>query len=259
MEQRGLIRLVRLAFDHLSVAYRPGRWSVEDVTFAVEPGRSVALVGASGAGKSTLGHAALGLLNAATIQGHVRVDGLDLLSASEPDRLAVRGRRVAHAAQDAAGALNPSLRVGDQVAEVVALRDGLGRAARRAWAVERFEEVGLPRSAVSAWPHELSGGQQRRAVLAMALAGDPKLLVADEPTANLDTIRTAEIIGLLRRLQATRGLGLLLITHDLRVAFALADDWAVLVDGKLVEFSTGCPRSPAHPYTRSLIAAAIAP
>ena len=215
----------------------------------------MALIGASGAGKSTVGWAIVGLLPAvARARGRVIVDGVDMLSASESQRVALRGWRVGHVPQSPAAALNPAQRVGAQVVEAVALRDKLSRAAARAFAVARLREVGLPSESATAWPHQLSGGQQRRAVIAMALATDPALLVADEPTASLDPLLRADVARLFRRLKDDRRLALVLITHDVRLAVELCDEAVVLLQGQTVERCGLHPLVPRHPYTVQLAA-----
>ena len=225
-----------LSIRQLTVAYGSAAPAVEGIDLDIAAGESWALVGPSGAGKSTIGLACLGLWPpTARVTGTVRIDDVDLIADSEDARVRVRGTRIAHVGQSPSASLNPAMRIGTQVAEVVGLRQRLDRSARYAFARARLAEVGLDDTYVLKWPHELSGGEQRRAVLAMALATDPALLVADEPTANLDTLNRAEVVRLLGRLQQDRGLGVLLITHDLRLAEALTDRVAVLRDGHIVE------------------------
>lgn len=247
-----------LAFEDLSIDYG-GSPAVEAVTFAVCPGEAWALLGPSGSGKSTLGLAAIGLLPAtATVRGQVRVDGLDLAALPVAGRAAVRGWRVAYLFQSPRASFNPALRIGTQVVEAVAVRRRLGRRARRALAEARLAEVGLDPDCARAWPHQLSGGQIQRAALAMALATDPALLIADEPTASLDTIRQAEIVALLAHLRETRGLALLVITHDVGLSVSLCSQAIMLHEGRVVEKGplNGLLRSPQHPYTVRWVEAA---
>ena len=247
--------MVLLAIERLVVRYDGGRPAVDGFDLQLDRGQTFGLLGPSGAGKSTVGHATIAMLPAsARTSGQVRVDGVSWLQAAE--RRALRGHVVAHVAQSPAAALNPSMKIGRQVAEVVALRERWRRPAARDFAVARLEEVGLSSAAVDAWPHELSGGQQRRAVLAMALATDPALLVADEPTASLDALLRSEMAALLAGLVAQRRLALLLITHDVELAAALCDRFGVLAAGRLIERGHMRPFAPRHPYTASLADAA---
>ena len=232
--------------------------AVSDVTLDIGRGESVALLGPSGAGKSTVGLAMMGLLPApAVISGEVIVHGVDMCRAAERDRAPIRGWRVAHMGQSPSAALNPARRIGDQVAEAMALRHRWGRSARVRFARTRLAEVGLDGSMVDAWPHELSGGQMRRAAFAMALATDPDVLIADEPTVDLDTVRRNEIARLLAEASRRRGLSLVVITHDVALACALCDSMAVLLEGRVVERAPTRPVTSRHPYVRSVLEAVV--
>lgn len=240
---------------------------VEGVGFTVERGEAVGLVGESGAGKSLTAAAVPRLLPAGVRidRGRVAFDGCDLLTLPERAMRSVRGRRIGYIGQDPGSALDPAMTVLDQVAEAVAAhRDDAGqrveRAAARARVLDLCDQVGLPdlRRRRGVFPHELSGGQRQRAVLAMALAGGPELLVADEPTSALDVTLQAQFLLLLGELRRHSGMALLLISHDLPLVAETCDRLVVLYAGRVVEEG---PRDallgdPHHPYTRELVAAA---
>ncbi len=240
---------------------RRGRVAALDgVDYDVHRGRTLAVVGESGSGKSVTAKAIMGILprNSSRITtGQVLLDGTDLLTMSEPARQAVRGARIAMVFQDALSALNPVLPVGFQITEGARKRQGLSKAAARALAGDLMEQVGIPaaRARVGAFPHEFSGGMRQRVVIAMALAQDPELLIADEPTTALDVTIQAQILRLLVDLQEQRNMGLVLITHDMGVVANTADEIAVMYGGRVVERGSS-PQifaSPAHPYTRALL------
>ena len=248
-----------VAIRRLSVSFA-GLPALRGVSLDVHPGEALGLVGESGCGKSVTWLAALGLLpTATTIAGSVRLHGQELLGASPGVLDQVRGGRIAMIFQDPASALNPVHRVGRQVEEALGLHRGLTGTAARAEAKRLFDLVGIPDPAnrLDAWPHEMSGGQNQRAMIAMALAGQPELLVADEPTTALDATIQAQILDLLRRLQAEMGMALVLITHDLGVVADLCSRVAVMYAGRIVEQAPAADlfARPAHPYTRGLLAA----
>jgi peptide/nickel transport system ATP-binding protein len=241
----------------LSVLF-DGLPALRGVNLDIAPGEAVGLVGESGCGKSVTWLAALGLLAAnAEIAGSVRLDGEELLGAAPDVFDRVRGGRIAMIFQDPASALNPVHRVGRQVAEALALHRGLSGGAIRAEAKRLFDLVGIPDAAqrLDAWPHEMSGGQNQRVMIAMALAGQPELLVADEPTTALDATIQAQILDLLRRLQAETGMALVLISHDLGVVADLCTRVGVMYAGRIVEEAPTATlfARPAHPYTRGLL------
>ena len=243
----------------LSVSFA-GLPALRGVSLDVYPGEAVGLVGESGCGKSVTWLAALGLLPApARIAGSVRLDQLELLGAAPAVLDRVRGGRIAMIFQDPASALNPVHRIGRQVEEALRLHRGLTGPATRAEAKRLFDLVGIPDAArrLDAWPHEMSGGQNQRVVIAMALAGGPELLIADEPTTALDATIQAQLLDLLRRLQAETGMALVLISHDLGVVADLCTRVAVMYAGRIVEQAptAGLFARPAHPYTRGLLAA----
>jgi peptide/nickel transport system ATP-binding protein len=249
-----LIELVglRVAFDGVPVLH--------DIDLIVRRGEAVGMVGESGSGKSVTWLAALGLLpRRAHISGSVRLDGRELVGAT-PDALAdIRGGRIGLIFQDPVSALNPVHRVGAQIAEAISLHRGLSGAAARAEARRLLDQVGIPDPGrrIDAYPHELSGGQNQRVMIAMALAGEPDLLIADEPTTALDTTIQAQILDLIDRLRRDTGMALVLISHDLSVVGEVCERIAVLYGGRIVEDGPTAELlgAPAHPYTKGLLAA----
>ena len=247
----------------LRVAFS-GKEVVHGIDFRIAPGEKLALVGESGSGKTVTALALLRLAQNASIDGIAMLSGessglvqRDLLSLSEREMLGVRGRDIAMIFQEPMTALNPLLTVGDQIAEVLELKQGLSR--RQAWqsAVEALAATGIPEPArrAQAYPHQLSGGQRQRAMIAIALACRPRLLLADEPTTALDVTLRAQILELLSGLQRQTGMAVLLITHDLNLVRKFADRVAVMEDGHLVEAGevAGVFANPQHAYTRKLI------
>ncbi|WP_234053162.1 MULTISPECIES: ABC transporter ATP-binding protein [unclassified Xanthobacter] len=244
----------------LSIAF-PKATPVRDVSLTVEAGETVALVGESGSGKSLTALALLRLLpeRARIASGEVLFGGRDLARLGDRELRDVRGRDIAMVFQEPMTALNPVLSVGDQIAEVVRLHQGLSRGAARARAVELLDLVRIPepQRRVAEYPHELSGGMRQRVMIAIAVACSPRLLIADEPTTALDVTIQAQVLDLLDALRRDLSMGLLLITHDLGVVAEWADRVAVMYAGRKVEeapfevlFAT-----PLHPYTRGLLAA----
>jgi peptide/nickel transport system ATP-binding protein len=233
--------------------------AVDGVSFAVAPGRTLGIVGESGSGKTVAATTAMGLTRGARmrVSGRVLLDGEDLLSAA-PERLrALRGSSIAMVFQDPLSALHPLLRVGAQVEEAVLAHREVGRAAARVRALELFEHVAIPaaRRRLDAYPHELSGGMRQRVMIAMALANEPRVLLADEPTTALDVTVQAQILVLLRRLRDELGMAMVLITHDLGVVAEAADEVAVMYAGRIVEQAPAAElfASPQHPYTWGLL------
>jgi len=233
--------------------------AVTDVSFSIARGEVVGLVGESGSGKSATGLSILRLLppEGRIVQGRVLLAGRDLAAIAEPEMRRVRGGRVAMIFQDPMTSLNPYLRVEEQLAEVGVLHLGLTRREAIARAVALLDRVGIPdaRSRARGFPHELSGGMRQRAMIAMALLGNPELLIADEPTTALDVTIQAQILELLRELVKERGLSVILVTHDLGVVAEVADRVLVMYAGRIVE--TGSARevlaAPHHPYTLALL------
>ncbi|MCH2241270.1 MAG: dipeptide ABC transporter ATP-binding protein [Aquabacterium sp.] len=244
----------------LTVAFG-GKPVVQSVSFSLQPGEKFALVGESGSGKTVSALSLLKLLPQAQVSGsaafQAREGGCDLLRLPEPRLREIRGRDVAVIFQEPMTALNPLFPVGDQIAEVVELHQLTSR--RQAWerAVQLLADTGLPDPAAKAraYPHQLSGGQRQRAMIAMALACQPRLLIADEPTTALDVTLRQQILGLLDELQQRHGMALLLITHDLPLVQRFADRVAVMERGVLVEQGPVAQvfASPQHAYTRKLL------
>ncbi|WP_416969720.1 nickel ABC transporter ATP-binding protein NikE [Streptomyces sp. 4F14] len=234
--------------------------AVRGVSLGVRPGETLALVGESGSGKSTVALAALGLLPSnALVSGRVSVDGTDVVGAGEPELSRLRGRTASMVFQEPATALDPLMRVGAQIVEVVRNHRPVSRAEAMREAVELLRRVGIPEPErrASAFPFQLSGGQRQRVVIAMAIANSPGLLIADEPTTALDVTVQAEILDLLRELAVESGTGVLLVTHNMGVVADFADRVAVMLEGEVVE-SGGVEEvllRPKHAYTRGLLGA----
>jgi peptide/nickel transport system ATP-binding protein len=233
--------------------------AVDGVAFAVERGRTLGIVGESGSGKSVTALATIGLTRGrrARISGRVGFDGEELLGAA-PERLrALRGDAIGMVFQDPLSALHPLLRIGAQIAEAVRAHRDVTRAAARGRARELLELVAMPEAArqLDAYPHELSGGMRQRAMIAMALANEPRLLIADEPTTALDVTVQAQILALLRRLRDELGMAMVFITHDLGVIAEMADEVAVMYAGQIVEQAPSAElfAAPQHPYTWGLL------
>ncbi|MDH3211996.1 MAG: ABC transporter ATP-binding protein [Myxococcales bacterium] len=234
--------------------------AVDGVSFRVDRGEIVGLVGESGCGKSVTSLSVLGLLpkpQGRIAGGSVRFEGRELSALAEAGLRRIRGNRVAMIFQDPMTSLNPYLTVGEQIAEVGELHQGLSRREARKRAVALLERVGIPDPALraGAYPHELSGGMRQRAMIAMALLCDPDLLIADEPTTALDVTIQAQILDLLRELRRERSMAIVLITHDLAVIAGTCDRVLVMYAGRIVESAPAAPlfHSPAHPYTRALL------
>jgi peptide/nickel transport system ATP-binding protein len=227
---------------------------------SIRRGEALGMVGESGSGKSVTWLATLGLLpRSARVNGSARLDGMQLIEAL-PDALAeIRGGRIGLIFQDPVSALNPVHRVGAQIAEAVTQHRGLSRTAARAEARRLLDQVGLPDPGrrLDAYPHELSGGQNQRVMIAMALAGEPDLLIADEPTTALDTTIQSQILDLLDRLRRETGMALVLISHDLSVVGEVCERIVVMYAGRIVEDAPTATLlgAPAHPYTKGLLAA----
>ena len=235
---------------------------VEGVSFDIRKGETLALVGESGSGKSVTAHSILRLLPYPLAQhpaGEIIYAGEDLLKASEKRMRSIRGDRIAMVFQEPMTSLNPLHTIGKQINEVLQIHKGLNGKTATARTLELLELVGIPEPAkrIRAYPHELSGGQRQRVVIAMALANEPELLIADEPTTALDVTVQLKILELLKELQARLGMALLLISHDLNLVRRIAHHVCVMQSGRVVE-QAPCKelfRAPQHPYTRELLAA----
>ncbi|MDS0133810.1 MULTISPECIES: ABC transporter ATP-binding protein [unclassified Amycolatopsis] len=234
--------------------------AVEGVSFDVEPGQTVGLVGESGCGKSVTSLAIMRLLakRGNKVTGSVRFEGTDLLSLSDREMRDRRGRDLGMVFQDPLSSLNPVIPIGLQITEVLERHRGMSRKAASVEAVDLLDKVGIPDPSrrLSEYPHQLSGGMRQRALIAIALACRPRLLIADEPTTALDVTIQAQILALLRELVQDTGTALIMITHDLGVVAGLCDEVNVLYGGKIVERAQRHQlfAEPRHPYTHGLLA-----
>ena len=254
-----------LSVSDLSVAFRNGdetTLAVDRVSFSIQKGETVALVGESGSGKSVTALSILKLLTyppASHPSGHVLFKGEDLLHADEEALRRVRGNEITMVFQEPMTSLNPLHTIERQIGEIIALHSGLSGDQARARILALLEEVGLRDAAsrLNAYPHQLSGGQRQRVMIAMALANEPDLLIADEPTTALDVTIQAQILDLLKEIQKRRNMAILFITHDLGIVRRLADRVCVMTKGQIVE--QGAVKdiftSPQHAYTKKLLAA----
>ncbi|MFD6666086.1 ABC transporter ATP-binding protein [Micromonospora chalcea] len=233
---------------------------INGVTYHLDAGETLAVLGESGSGKSVTAQAIMGILDtppAYVRGGHILYQGRDLLTRPEEERRQVRGTEIAMIFQDALSALNPVFPVGWQIGESLRERAGMSRADARKRTVELMDLVRIPAAAkrLGDYPHQFSGGMRQRVMIAMALALDPKVLIADEPTTALDVTVQAQIMDLLADLRRDLGTALILITHDLGVVAGVADRIAVMYAGRIVEHADvhALYRAPAHPYTKGLL------
>src|ERR1700736_3468184 len=232
--------------------------AVDGVSFHVDEGETLAIVGESGCGKSVTAMSLMRLIPEppGKIAGSVRFQDKDLLQLSEREMRAIRGNDISMIFQEPMTSLNPVLTVGRQIGETLRMHQGLDKQAAEARAIEMLTLVGIPEPArrVREYPHQLSGGMRQRAMIAMALACNPELLIADEPTTALDVTIQAQILDLLRELQDEVGMSILMITHDLGIVAEMADDVAVMYASKVVEYAPVAElfANPLHPYTAGL-------
>jgi len=245
----------------LSITYRTAARSVpavRGVSLDIPRGKITAIVGESGGGKSSLIYGILRLLPPGTaLSGSVDFDGMELTRADEEEMREFRWKKAALVTQGAMNSLTPVLTVGYQVAEVLRVRLGMPSDRARERTVELLAMTNLPSGYARKYPHELSGGEKQRVVISMAVSCSPDLLIADEPTSALDVITQAEVISTLVRMVRERGMGLLLVTHDLPLALSICDEVAVMHEGRLVERGTPSQvvASPSHDHTRRLLRA----
>ena len=234
--------------------------AVNGVSFSLNKGETLGLVGETGAGKTTIAKAVLGILPVppARVQtGEIFLEGTDLLKAEEKDMLKIRGSKISMIFQDPMTALNPIMKVGDQIAEVVRLHNHIDSAKARKKSGEMLEMVGIPANRYNDYPHQFSGGMKQRVVIAMALACDPQLLLADEPTTALDVTIQAQVLDMIKNLQQKYQTAMIMITHDLGVVAQVCDKVCVVYAGEIVESGTkeDLFDHPLHPYTNGLFGA----
>jgi len=231
--------------------------TVDSLAFEVRRGRTLGIVGESGSGKSVTSMAVMGLHTGAEVTGSIAFDGQELVGLAERELNRLRGRKMAMIFQDPLSSLHPYYTVGEQIAEHHRVHFGSGRAAARRRAVEALAEVGIPepKRRAGEYPHQFSGGMRQRVMIAMALACEPDLLIADEPTTALDVTVQAQILELIARLQQERGLAVIMITHDLGVVARVAHEVLVMYGGRAAEQAPvdALFAAPAHPYTRGLL------
>jgi oligopeptide transport system ATP-binding protein len=258
-DERGVLLEVRDL--HVEFRTRDGvARAVNGVSYEVDAGETLAVLGESGSGKSVTAQAVMGILDmppGRITGGRILFQGRDLLGMKEEERRRIRGAGMAMIFQDALSALNPVLSVGDQLGEMFVVHRGMSRRDARARAVELMERVRIPAAAqrVRDYPHQFSGGMRQRIMIAMALALEPALIIADEPTTALDVTVQAQVMDLLAELRREYRMGLILITHDLGVVADVADRIAVMYAGRIVESAPvhDIYKAPAHPYTRGLL------
>ncbi|MGY0019074.1 ATP-binding cassette domain-containing protein [Streptomyces sp. cg35] len=247
-----------LAVNDLTIRTAEGRALVSELSFEIGRGERLGLIGESGSGKSLTTLAVLGLLPAGmTVTGGIELDGTPIVGASERTLVGVRGRSAAVVFQEPLTALDPLMRVGRQIAEPLRRRQGLKGAALRAAVAALLDQVRLPEPdrIARAFPHEISGGQRQRVALAMALACDPALLIADEPTTALDVTVQADMLDLIDGLVRERGTAVLFVSHDLAVVARVTDRVLVMKDGRAVETGAVADvvRAPREAYTKTLV------
>ena len=253
-------RLLAVKDLRVQFATHQGRFhAVNGIGYALSPGETFGILGESGSGKSVSQEAVIGIVKCppGSVEGSVRFCGIELIGAPDAIRRSVRGQGIAMIFQDAVAALNPGLTVGFQIGEMYRVRTGVDRRRAQTRAVELMDRVRIPsaRERAGDYPHQFSGGMSQRVMIAMALAQEPVVLIADEPTTALDVTVQGQILTLLRDLQKESGLSLVLITHDLGVIAEIADRVAVMYAGNIVETAPveTIFRSPSHPYTAALM------
>jgi len=234
--------------------------AVNDVSLAIQPGETLGLVGESGCGKSVTAHSIIQLIPdppGKIVDGRILFDGQDLLALSETDMRKIRGNRISMIFQEPMTSLNPVFTVGDQVGEVLRLHQRLSRKEARGRVLDIFKQVGIPaaETRLDDFPHQMSGGMRQRVMIAMALACNPRLMIADEPTTALDVTIQAQILDLMNKLKADTGASILFITHDLGVIAEMAQYVAVMYAGHMVEYADVKTlfNAPKHPYTVGLM------
>ena len=231
---------------------------VSDVSFSIEPGRTTCVVGESGSGKSLTALSVMGLLSQQLIRTHGRVlfQGKDLASLTAAEMRKIRGRQIGMIFQEPMTSLNPVLTIGFQIGEPLTVHFGLKGVALKARIADLLEQVGIPSHRANSYPDELSGGQRQRVMIAMSIACEPLMLIADEPTTALDVTVQAQVLSLLDALKTSMNMGMLLITHDFGVVADVADNVVVMFRGEVVEAGPVADvlNHPKHPYTKALLA-----
>lgn len=232
-------------------------YAVNDVSFTLRKGKTLGLVGETGAGKTTIASSILRVLPvppAVVKSGEIILEGQDLMKLSEDEMCKVRGKRITMIFQDPMTALNPVMTVGRQISEVIALHDNVSKVEAKARAEQMLEMVGIPAARYNEYPDQFSGGMRQRVVIAIALACNPDLLLADEPTTALDVTIQAQVLDLIRELNSQKKTSMILITHDLGVVAEMCDDVAVVYAGEIIESGTiqDIFKNPTHPYTLGL-------
>lgn len=231
--------------------------AVNDVSFSVERGQVLALVGETGAGKTTIAKSILRILSdraAKIVSGNIIFDGVDLLRLNEREMRKIRGQKISMVFQDPMSALNPTMKIGDQIAEVIKLHNDISKAEAKERTVEMLKMVNITPERYYEYPHQFSGGMKQRVIIAMALACNPELLLADEPTTALDVTIQAQVLEMMMDLRTKLGTAMILITHDLGIVASNADYVAVVYAGEIVEYGKmeRIYDRPSHPYTIGL-------
>ena len=256
-----VISLPLLEIDSLTVDYRTRRGNiraVNNVSFTLEKGETLGVVGESGSGKTTLGLSIMRLIPPPGVvaNGHIRIDGTDLLGLSEGEMRSLRGKKVAFVFQDPMTSLNPVKKVGAHFVELIRTHEPTSSERETLERAENaLKDVRILPERINDYPHQFSGGMRQRIMIALAIALNPDLVIADEPTTALDVIVQAKILDLLRNLRDTYGMALMLITHDLSIVLERCDKIVVMYAGNLVEYasSTELHKNPMHPYTQGLL------
>lgn len=249
------IKKLRIQFNSRSESIQ----AVRDVSFSINSGEVVGLVGESGCGKSVTAQSILGLLekNAQIVSGEILFENENLLTKSEKEMQKVRGKKIGMIFQDPAMALNPTLKIGFQIAECLQKHENLSKLEAHAKTIELLTQVGIsnPKDRFYQYPHELSGGMRQRIIIAIALACQPQLLIADEPTTALDVTIQAQILELLKAIQTQRQISFLFISHDLGVIANICDRLLIMYQGEIIEEGSVQQvfSNPLHPYTKMLI------